>query len=75
MLEALSILQKAIKDKQQNQTLQKCLIIASLTVIDSLINFQNPILLKQQILAQDNFVNSLRVAIVRDAANKDSNLP
>lgn len=75
MLEALSILQKAIKDKQQNQTLQKCLIIASLTVIDSLINFQNPILLKQQILAQDNFVNSLRVAIVRDAGNKDSNLP
>jgi hypothetical protein len=39
MVEALSQLQKTIKDKQQNHQKQKCLIIACLTVIDSLVSF------------------------------------
>ncbi|CDW76386.1 ubiquitin-protein ligase [Stylonychia lemnae] len=75
LLEALQILQKSIRDKNQNQILQKCQIISSLIVIESLINFQSPLLIKNQVLAKDNFHNSIRVAIMRESVNKDSNLP
>jgi hypothetical protein len=63
MIEALHILQRAMKDKTQNLTTQKCLILASLIVIESLINFQDPSLTKRPVLAQDNFINSIRVSI------------
>jgi hypothetical protein len=46
-----------------------------LAVIDSLVNYVGPGFNKQQVIAHDNFNNSIRVAIVRDASTKDSNLP
>jgi len=51
------------------------LLINSLTVINALICFDTPIFAKQQLISRENFFNSIRVAIFRDASTKDSNLP
>lgn len=74
MLEALSILQKVVKDKGQaggSQLKQKALIKSALLVIESLIK-QCPTMCH---IAADNYVNSLRVCFMRDASHKDLNLP
>ncbi len=67
VLEALSILCKTMKDKQINSEIQKALIISTLSVIDSLVSCDSSIFQNQSLIAQDNFINSIRAAVVRDA--------
>lgn len=76
MLQALHTLHKVIKDKQSSDSpvRQRALILASLSVIEGLINGQSQ-QAKQATISSDNFANSLRVCFVRDGANKDLNLP
>ena len=40
-----------------------------------MVNYEGAGFNKQQAIAHDNFNNSIRVALVRDATTKDSNLP
>lgn len=49
-------------------------ITVALAVIESLINGVSP-RVKGCVIAKDNFVNSIRTAIFRDASLKDSQLP
>lgn len=74
IIEALSILQKVLKEKGSNRgsIKQKFLIIASLSVIEALINSQN-LPVKTLRLGNDNFVNSLRYCFVREpqSASRD----
>lgn len=74
MMEALSLLSKTMKDKSMNKCLQRLHVLNSLTVIHSLICFDNSLFQKQQLISRENFFNSIRAAILRDATTKDSNL-
>ena len=70
------MLHKIVKDKQASESpvRQRALILASLSVIEGLINGQSQ-QAKQATISSDNFANSLRACFVRDGANKDLNLP
>lgn len=75
MVEALSILQRSIKDKQIHPVIQKSQIFTAMLIVESLINYQDPSMKGKHTIAKDNFINSLRLAIFRDASLKDSQLP
>ena len=77
MLEAMTVLSKIVKEKGSattNPIKQKCLILASLSVIEALVNTSSPSA-KVPSISGENFLNSLRVCFVRDASHKDLNLP